>query len=69
MENKVSKTFMKVIVAGALFLTIFAGIFGFISVSCLVMSIINCDLLDVVGCIVTAIAGWWCWSLRREVLV
>lgn len=69
MKRMVSKAFMKVLgFLSSLFLTLFAGLFGFVSLACLVMSIINADLLEVVGCVAFACAGYWCWSLRKEVL-
>lgn len=68
--KRIEKVIVKAIgLAGCIFLTVFAGLFGFISLGLLVMSIINCDLLDVAGCIAFACAGYWCWSLRREALV
>lgn len=70
MESMVSKAFMKVIGFGAsLFLTIFAGIFGLVSISCLIMSIIEGDLLSASASIAAGVAGFFCWSLRKEVLV
>ena len=69
MKSMVSKTFVKVLgFLSSLFLTTFAGIFGFVSLACLVMSIINKDFIEVIGCIAFACAGFWCWSLRKEVL-
>lgn len=70
MESMVSKTFMKVIgFFGSLFLTLFAGIFGFISLSALFLSIIEGDLINVVGCLAAGFAAWWCWELRKAPLV
>lgn len=70
MESMVSKTFMKVIgFFGSLFLTLFAGIFGFISLSALFMSIIEGDLMNVIGCVMAGLAAWWCWELRKAPLV
>ena len=66
----VSKTFMKVIGFGAsLLLTIFAGMFGLVSVSCLIMSIIEGDLLTASASMAAGVAGFFCWSMRKEVLV
>ena len=61
MENMVSKTFMKVMgLAGCIFLTLFAGMFGFISLSLLIMSIIYGDILNVAGCLLFGIGAWFC---------
>ena len=47
----VSKTFLKAIgLAGSLFLTLFAGLFGFISLSLFFESIIYGGILSVAGC-------------------
>lgn len=70
MKAMVSKTFMKVIgFAGSLMLTLFAGLWGFISLLALFMSIIEGDLFNMVGCVAAGAAAWFCWSLRREPLV
>lgn len=70
MESMVSKTFTKVIgFAGSLFLSLFAGLFGFISVSALVMSVIDKDILTVAASAAAGFAGWMCWELRKEPLV
>lgn len=66
----VSKTFAKVIgFAGCALLTIFAGLFGFISLSLLFMSIIYGDILNVAGCALFGFIGWVCWSVRKDTLV
>lgn len=66
----VSKTFMKVIgFAGSLFLTLFAGLWGFVSLCALFLSIIECDLFNMIGCVAAGAAAWFCWSLRKEPLV
>lgn len=70
MRAMVSKTLARVIgFAGSLFLTVFAGLFGFISLSIFIMSIINGDLFEVVGCVAFGAAAWFCWQLRKEPLV
>lgn len=70
MENMVSKTFMKVIgFAGSLLLTLFAGLWGFVSISALFLSIIEGDLFNMVGCIAAGAAALFCWSLRKAPLV
>lgn len=61
---------MKVIgIAGSILLTIFAGMFGFISVSTLIMSVIDKDILTVAASAAAGFAGWMCWELRKEPLV
>ena len=70
MKAMVSKTFMKVIgFAGSLFLTLFAGLWGFVSLSALFMSIIEGDFFNMVGCVAAGLAAWFCWSLRKAPLV
>ena len=70
MDSTVSRTFMKVIgFLGSLFLTLFAGLFGFICLSALFMSIIEGDLMNMVGCAVAGLVAYWCWSLRKAPLV
>lgn len=70
MEQMVSKTFMKVIgFAGSLFLTLFAGLWGFVSLCALFLSIIEGDLFNMVGCVAAGAAAWFCWELRRAPLV
>ena len=70
MASMVSKAFAKIIgFAGSLFLTLFAGMFGFISVSALVMSVIDKDILTVAASAAAGFAGWMCWELRKEPLV
>lgn len=66
----VSKAFAKAIgFAGCFLLTIFAGLFGFISLSLLVMSIIYGDILNVAGCAIFGLVGWICWSIRKDTLI
>ena len=70
MESMVSKTFMKVIgFLGSLLLTLFAGMWGFVCVSALFISIIEGGLMNVVGCVAAGAAAWFCWSMRRVPLV
>lgn len=70
MENMVSKTFHKVIgFAGSLLLTLFAGLWGFVSLSALFMSIIEGDFFNMIGCVAAGAAAWFCWSMRRVPLV
>jgi hypothetical protein len=70
MESMVSKTFLKVIgFLGSLLLTLFAGMWGFVCVSALFISIIERDLASVVGCVAAGAAACFCWSLRKAPLV
>lgn len=69
-ESMVSKTFLKVVgVAGCLMLTIFAGLFALMSISCLVVSIIEKDIMSVIGCLATGFIAWVTWSIRKDTLV
>lgn len=70
MASMVSKAFAKIIgFAGSLFLTLFAGMFGFISVSALIMSVIDKDILTVAASAAAGFAGWMCWNIRKDTLV
>lgn len=70
MESMVSKTFLKAIgLAGSLFLTLFAGLFGFISLSLFFVSIIYGGLINVAGCALFGFVARICWSVRRCPLV
>ena len=66
----VSKAFAKIIgFAGSLFLTIFAGMFGFISVSALIMSVIDKDILTVAASAAAGFLAWMMWDIRKDTLV
>ena len=70
MASMVSKAFAKIIgFAGSLFLTIFAGMFGFISVSALVMSVIDKDILTVAASAAAGFLAWMMWGIRKDTLV
>lgn len=69
MESMVSKTFLKVIrFAASLMLTLFSGLFALVSLSCLFASIIERDVISVVGCVATGFIAWVMWNVRRDVL-
>lgn len=69
-ESKVSKKFLAVIgFAGSVLLTIFSGIFAMISLSALVVSVIEKDLLSVLACVAAGVISWIMWSVRRDTLV
>lgn len=66
----VAKAFMKAIgFGGSLLLTMFAGLFGMVSLSALVMSVIDKDLFSVIGSAVAGFLAWMCWSIRKDALV
>ena len=69
-ESKVSKKFLAVIgFAGSALLTIFSGIFALISLSALVVSVIEKDLLSVLACVAAGVISWIMWSVRKDTLV
>lgn len=69
-ESKVSKKFLAVIgFAGSVLLTIFSGIFAMISLSALVVSVIEKDLLSVLACVAAGVISWIMWSVRKDTLV
>lgn len=69
-ESKVSKKFLVVIgFAGSLLLTVFSGIFAMISLSALVVSVIEKDLLSVFACVAAGVISWITWSVRKDTLV
>ena len=69
-ESKVSKKFLAVIgFAGSVLLTIFSGIFAMISLSALVASVIEKDLLSVLACVAAGVISWIMWSVRKDTLV
>ena len=70
MTAMVSKTFMKVIgFFGCLFLTIFSGIFAMVSMSCLVMSVIEGDILTAILSVFAGFVAWMLWSIRKDTLL
>lgn len=70
MDSMISKTFLKVIgFAGSLTLTVFAGLFALVSVTCLVCSIVEQDFLAVAGGAASGFLAWMMWSIRKDTLV
>ena len=70
MEQMVSKTFLKVLgFAGSLLLTIFSGLFAMVSLSCLVVSIIEKDFFSVIASLAAGVVAWTMWSVRKDTLV
>ncbi len=66
--SMVSKTFMKVIsFAASLYMTIMAGIFALLSISCLVMSIIEKDFFTTSASAALGFISYACWSVRKDV--
>jgi hypothetical protein len=70
MEKKVLNAFIKAIgFAGSLLLTIFAGIFAMISLSALIVSIIEKDFYSVIACLASGVIAWVLWDVRKDTLV
>ena len=68
--SKATKVCLKLIgFASSLLLTIFAGIFAMMSLSALFLSIIEKDLISVLGCAAAGFVAWTCWSIRKDPLV
>lgn len=70
MESKVSKTLLKVLgFASSLLLTSFAGVFAFMSLVALFLSIVEGGFINVVGCISFGAIACINWSIRKDPLV
>ena len=68
-QSMISKALMKVIgFAAATLLTLFAGMWSLVSLSALFMSIIEPDLMNMIGCVAAGAAALFCWSLRKTPL-
>lgn len=66
----VSKTFLKVIgFAGSVLLTIFSGVFAMVSLSALVVSVIEKDFFSVIACLASGVIAWVLWDIRKDTLV
>lgn len=66
----VSKTFIKVMgFAGSVLLTIFAGIFAMMAICCIVMSVIDKDIISVILAAFCGLVAWIIWSVRKDTLV
>lgn len=69
METMVSKTFTKVIgFFASLLLSLFAGLFAMLSLSSLIMSIVDKDFLSVVLSAFAGFVAWMIWSVRKDTL-
>lgn len=63
----VSKTFMMVMsVLAYAFLMLFAGICAVMCISCLFLSIIQADIMHLIGCAAFGAVAWWMWALRKS---
>lgn len=70
MESMVSKTFMKVVgILGCLFLTVMSGIFAMLSLFALVLSIVDKDIVSVMGSVAAGLIAWIMWSVRKDTLL
>lgn len=70
MEKMVSKTFLKVVgIAGSVLMTIFAGMFAMISLSALLVSVIEKDFFSVVASAAAGFIAWMFWSIRKDTLI
>ena len=69
MEIKVAKFADKALrFMSSLLLTLFAGVFAFISLTALFLSIVERDFVSVIGCVAAGFLAWVTWSVRRDVL-
>lgn len=67
MKSMVSKTFMMVMsVLAYAFLMLFAGICAAMCIGCLFLSIIQTDVMHLIGCAAFGAAAWFIWSLRES---
>lgn len=66
----VSKTFLKVMGIGAcIMLTVFAGLFAMCSLYCIIMSIVDKDILSFILAAFCGFVAWMIWSVRKDTLV
>lgn len=69
-ESMVIKTFIKAVGVGAsILLTVFACLFAMASLGCLVMSVIQKDILSVILSAFCGFVAWMLWSVRKDVLI
>ena len=69
MENAVSKTFLKVMgFLGSMLLTIFAVMFALVGIVALIGSIIEPNIIGVIGCAGFSFCAFTCWSIRKDPL-
>ena len=68
--TKTFKAFLKIIgFLGCAFLTLFAGIFGMVTVGALVQSIVSPTLFSFIGCAGCGFITWVLLSIRKDTLV
>lgn len=66
----VSKTFLKVVgFMGCIFLTLMSGVFAMLSLFALVLSVVDKDVVSVMGSITAGLIAWVMWSVRKDTLV
>lgn len=67
MKTKVDKLIMWVIgTLQSLFLTTMSGIFALISMSALIISVIDKDLFSVIASAAAGLLAWITWDVRRD---
>lgn len=70
MKAMVSKAFLKAVCfSGCVMLTLFAGLFALASISCLVVSVIEKDILSVILSAFCGFVAWMIWPIRKDTLV
>lgn len=69
MKSKAILIAEKIISVGAcMLMTVFAGVFALMSISALVISIVERDFMSVIGCVAAGFLAWVIWSVRRDLL-
>ena len=69
MEKKASKVFIKILgFLGNLLMTLFTGMFAMITLAALYWSIVDRDLISVVGCIAAGTVTYVSYNVRRNTL-
>ena len=69
MKTKVIDTFCKVVgILSSAMMTFFAGMFALISISALVVSVVEKDLFSVIASCAAGFAAYITWSIRKDVL-
>lgn len=68
--TKTFKAFLKIIgFLGCTLLTLFAGMFGMVTMGALVQSIVNPTVFSFIGCVGSGFITWVLWSIRKDTLV
>ena len=69
METKVNKTIARVVGFGSsILMTLFSGIFAFTALIGFFISIVEQDLMSVVGASACGFISWIVWNVRRDLL-